>query len=124
MSQALAEQFIEALHTLERQSDAGPICALFAEDSVAQNPLGPACKGRDGVQRFWEDYRKSFGEIESSFSEVRVGDGFAVLEWTSKGTTAAGAPLEYEGVSVLALDGPAIFRFRTYFDTHPLRSKA
>ena len=124
MESSIAHRFVRALQQLEDQSDATAICALFSPNATLQNPLAPPRSGADGARAFWQEYRKSFGDIRSSFSKVGVGDGFALLEWTSVGSTASGAPVQYEGVSVLDVDGDAISRFRTYFDTQALRARA
>lgn len=122
MSQAIAEQFIEALEVLEQQSDVEPMCALYTDGASVQNPLAPPRSGTDGAREFWQEYRKSFAEIRSTFSEVVMADGMAVLEWTSEGRTAAGASVSYDGVSLLRFEGDAIARFRTYFDSQPLKT--
>ena len=123
MSRTIAEQFIRALELLEQQSDVAPLCGLFADDATLQNPLAPPRSGREGAREFWQEYRKSFADIRSSFSEVVMADEMAVLEWTSEGSTAAGSPISYEGVSLLQFEGDAIARFRTYFDSQPLKTQ-
>jgi ketosteroid isomerase-like protein len=58
--------------------------------------------------------------VASSFRNVIVSDGRAALEWTTTGTSAAGVPISYEGVSILEMADGKITRFRAYFDPHDL----
>jgi ketosteroid isomerase-like protein len=74
----------------------------------------------EGARAFWEAYRDTFGEVASSFRNVIVNDGRAALEWTTTGTSAAGAPISYEGVSILEMADGKITSFRAYFDPHDL----
>ena len=66
-----------------------------------------------------------FEEIRSEFASVVQGDdGTAMLEWTSRGRLAGGAPVTYSGVSVLELRDGRVRRFRAYFDTAQLAAPA
>jgi ketosteroid isomerase-like protein len=58
--------------------------------------------------------------VTSTFRNVIVSDGRAALEWTTTGTSSAGDPIAYEGVSILEMADAKITRFRTYFDAHDL----
>ena len=121
----LTDRFIDALHVLHRDRDAGPIAQLFAEDAT----LGRADQrhlehGREGAERFWKTYREVFADIESDFEHVVTDDTTAALEWVSRGTLQDGAALEYRGVTVLVGDEGAITRARTYFDSGAFRPPA
>ena len=121
MANATAEAFIEALGCLEREREVGPLVALFADDSSAGNVVSPSdYRGPEGARAFWEHYRATFNEVRSSFRSVIGADGRAALEWSSEGTTRAGAPLRYEGVSLLTFEGGKIKRFYAYFDPRAL----
>lgn len=121
MSRQVAEQFIEALHKLEEDRDLDPIVATYSEDCEVGNIIVPEqFKGPDGARRFWTEYRDTFGEIHSSFRNVIASDGGAALEWTTKATSADGDPLEYDGVSILEIEGDKVTRFRAYFNPRSL----
>jgi ketosteroid isomerase-like protein len=117
----LTQQFIEALRVQERDSDPTAMLGLFMENSEAGNIVSTReFIGVEGVREFWETYRASFGEVDSTFRNVIVGNGRAALEWTTTGTSPAGTPIAYEGVSILEMADGKITRFRAYFDPHDL----
>jgi hypothetical protein len=114
----LTKKFVDALGELHRADDVEPLVALFADDATlnkAGMPHGQS--GKDGARTFWEQYRRVFGEIDSTFHNIVTGDGIAFLEWTSKGTLTNGSEFGYDGVSVLESGGDAIEAFRTFYDT-------
>ena len=114
-------QFIDALQVLERDRDPTGITNLFTENSEVGNIVSSRdFIGLEGAREFWETYRDTFGEVASTFRTVIVSDGRAALEWTTTGTTAAGAPISYEGVSILEIADGKITRFRAYFDPRAL----
>ena len=122
MSEQLAKRFIEALGKLEAERDLETITALFAEESECGNVVAPEkFHGREGAREFWgAKYRDTFGEVRSTFRSVFAADTFAALEWTTEGTASDGAPVSYEGVSILETDGERVTRFRAYFDAGAL----
>jgi predicted ester cyclase len=115
------QQFIEALYVLERDSDPTEMLGLFMENSEVGNIVSTReFIGLEGAREFWETYRDGFGEMDSTFRNVIVGDGRAALEWTTRGTSPAGTAIAYEGVSILEMADGKITRFRAYFDPHDL----
>ncbi len=117
MSEQIARQFIDALDRLESSRDVEPIVATFTETCEVGNVLtSEPFHGRDGARKFWTEYREAFADVRSSFRNVVAAEGRAALKWTTEGTSAAGEPFRYEGVSILELDGSRIARFRAYFD--------
>ena len=117
MSAQVAEKFIGALHTLERDRDVEPLAALYAEDASVGNVLRPdRFYGPAGARQFWSEYRGTFDRAESAFRNVIVADNRAALEWTTKGTSFDGKPLQYEGVTILELGGGQITRSSAYFN--------
>ena len=114
----LTQKFVDALGELHRGDDVEPLVALFTDDATldkAGMPHGQS--GKDGARTFWEQYRRVFGEIDSTFHNVVTGDGIAFLEWTSTGTLTNGSAFSYDGVSVLESGGDRIEAFRTFYDT-------
>ncbi len=121
MSQQIADKFIEALHKLEESRDLETIVKLFAEDAEIGNVVAPEkFNGRDGAREFWTKYRDTFGEVYSTFRNIINTDNHLALEWTTEGTTSGGAPVKYEGVSILEIEAGAVTRFRAYFDAGDL----
>jgi ketosteroid isomerase-like protein len=121
MAANTAEQFIEALRKLEENRDVEALVALYAEGSETGNVNAPEkFAGAEGAREFWTKYRDTFGEVRSTFRNRIITDDRAALEWTTAGTTANGAPFDYEGVSILEIEGDHITRFRAYFDPEAL----
>ncbi|MBC8161264.1 MAG: nuclear transport factor 2 family protein [Roseiflexaceae bacterium] len=123
----LAEQFIEALHTLEDGSaeDTGALVEMYADDAriinAALKLAGQERHGRDGAAQFWREYRGTFGKARSEFFQVSSNDESAGLFWTTKGTDNEDKPLEYDGVTLLVFNQAGkITLFRGYYDTREL----
>ncbi len=112
-----AEKFIEALRKLESDKDLDTIVSLFSDDSEIGNvTVTETMSGTDGARKFWQNYHDTFGEIESTFHNKISSDNTAALEWTSKGTSKDGSEIDYDGVSILEIDGDKIKRFFAYFN--------
>lgn len=124
----VAQRFIRALNGLEDQGDAAleELLALFADDARLRNPLTQReqheVRGRHGIAEFWRQYRGAFADIHSDFAEVTANDHAAGLFWHSRGTDHNGQPIEYDGVTLLRLDGSGrIADFQGYFDSRDVR---
>jgi limonene-1,2-epoxide hydrolase len=121
MGANIAEQFIDALRALEERREIETMIALYGEESEVGNINAPEkFTGQTGAREFWTKYRETFGEVRSTFRNRIINDARAALEWTTEGTTANGAPVSYEGVSILEIEGDRITRFRAYFDPEAL----
>lgn len=121
MSAQVAEQFIEALRALEESRDLEKIVGIYAEDCEVGNIISPEkFHGHNGAREFWTKYRDTFGEVRSEFRNRIITDTRAALEWTTSGTTTNGAPINYDGVSLLEIEGDRITRFRAYFNAGSL----
>lgn len=117
MSEQSAEKFIEALGNLEKSEDIEPIVALFADDAEIGNvTLTNNLSGADGAKEFWTNYRKTFGEVGSEFTNKIHSENVSALEWTTTGTSANGSEINYDGVSILEFEGEKIKRFFAYFN--------
>ncbi len=118
MAENIAKQFIDALHKLERDRDLETIVGLFSEDCDIGNVV---TEDKDiGAEKFWSSYRESFGEVESTFRNEIITENRAALEWKTTGTSSEGNEFEYEGMSILEIDGERITRFFAYFDPNKL----
>ncbi len=123
----LAPRFIDALHRLEdgTAADVEPLVELFSAEARLLNSAleqtGREVRGRDGARTFWTDFRSLFEGVRSEFHQVTVNEAPAGLFWTTRGTYADGAPLEYDGASLLVFDAEgSIHEFRGYYDTREL----
>ena len=116
MSNSAAETFTQALQTLEEKGDAGPIVACFGEQAELTN-LSAAEHGGQGAERFWSAYRSQFDEIRSEFKRSIAGGDDVVLIWRSQGKLRGGAPIKYDGVSILTFNGDKIAKFETIYDS-------
>ncbi len=113
MSEKTAEKFVEALKKLEAERDLETITGLFKEDCRIGNVVTDRSSD---ARKFWETYRKTFNEVDSSFKNKIFDKGHASLEWTTKGKTSDGESFEYDGVSILEIEDDKISRFYAYFD--------
>lgn len=123
----LAQQFIDALHTLEQggPDDVDALVVMFSDEARLVNAAlklaGEERHGQDGARQFWTEYRRTFGEARSEFFQVTANEQSAGLFWTTKGTGNDGQPMEYDGVSLLVFDDAGkITLFRGYYDTREL----
>jgi|SRR5215208_496491 len=117
MSKEVADNFVEALRKLEEDRDVEALVKIHTEDCEVGNVSVPGSfKGQDGLREFWTEYRKTFGEIKSTFRNVFATEEGAALEWTTEGTSD-GDNVSYAGVSILEIEGDKVRRFMAYFDT-------
>jgi len=120
MSHEVAEDFIKALHELEEGRDVEALVEIHTEDCEVGNvSVSETFRGHDGLREFWTEYRKTFGEMKSSFRNVFATEEGAALEWTTEGTSN-GDRVTYDGVSILEIEGGKVRRFMAYFDTRAL----
>jgi ketosteroid isomerase-like protein len=120
MSREVADNFIQALGKLEEDQDADPIVSTYTEDCEVGNVAVPKTfEGHEGAREFWTNYRKTFGEMRSTFRNVFASEDRVALEWTTEGTSN-GDTVTYEGVSILEIDGDKVSRFHAYFDPRAL----
>jgi ketosteroid isomerase-like protein len=120
MSKEVADNFVEALRKLEEDRDVEALVKIHTEDCEVGNVSVPGSfKGQDGLREFWTEYRKTFGEIKSTFRNVFATEEGAALEWTTEGTSD-GDSVSYAGVSILEIEGDKVRRFMAYFDTRDL----
>src|ERR687894_1268325 len=101
MSKEVADDFVEALRKLEEDRDVEALVEIHTEDCEVGNVSVPETfKGHDGLREFWTEYRKTFGEMRSTFRNVfATGEG-AALEWTTEGPSS-GEDVSSDGVSIL-----------------------
>ena len=112
------ERFTDALHRIDADRDTGPMLELTADDAqlVKLDDRNEAT-GKDGAERFWQDYRSVFGDLETTFTGSTVGERSAALEWISTGTLSNGRPFSYRGVTVIEGDDDQVTGVRTYYDS-------
>ncbi len=115
---SMTERFTDALHRIDADRDTGPMLELTADDAeLIKLDDAHRATGKDGAERFWQDYRNVFGDLETTFTGTVVGDTSAALEWTSTGTLSSGKPFSYRGVTVIEGDEEKVSGVRTYYDS-------
>ena len=120
-TETLAQSFIEALNALESTRDAEKIAALFASNAEVGNVIAPEkFHGTEGARDFWTKYRDTFENVQSTFRNQIVQENRVALEWRTEGNSLGTSRFEYEGVSILEVEGDKIVRFRAYFDPSAL----
>jgi ketosteroid isomerase-like protein len=120
VSKEVADDFVEALRKLEEDRDVEPLVEIHADDCEAGNvSVSETFRGHEGLREFWTEYRKTFGEMKSTFRNVFATEEGAALEWTTEGTSN-GNTVSYDGVSILEIDGGKVRRFIAYFDPRAL----
>src|SRR3712207_9350921 len=88
MSKEIADSFIGALRELEENRDVEALVEIHAEDCTVGNvSASETFTGHDGLREFWTEYRKTFGEMKSTFRNVFATEEGAALEWTTEGTS-------------------------------------
>jgi hypothetical protein len=123
MSKEVADDFVEALHRLEEDRDVEALVEIHTEDCEVGNvSVRETFTGHGGLREFWTNYRKTFGEMKSTFRNVFATEEGAALEWTTEGTSK-GETVSYEGVSILEIEGGKVRRFMAYFDPRALTSQ-
>ncbi len=120
MAEATAKKFIDALGKLEAERDLDTICALFADDCDIANVITEDNDRQTGAREFWQSYRDNFADVKSTFRNEIIADNRAALEWDTTGTSSEGNEFEYDGVSILEIEGDKITRFRAFFDPNKL----
>ena len=120
MSKEVPDGFVEALRKLEEDRDVEALVKIHTEDCEVGNVSVPQTfRGHDGLREFWTEYRKTFGEMKSTFRNVFATEEGAALEWTTEGTSN-GDTVTYDGVSILEIEGGKVRRFIAYFDPRAL----
>jgi steroid delta-isomerase-like uncharacterized protein len=120
MSKEIADSFIGALRELEENRDVEALVEIHAEDCEVGNvSVSETFRGHDGLREFWTEYRKTFGEMKSTFRNVFATEEGAALEWTTEGTSNGDA-VSYDGVSILEIEDGKVSRFMAYFDSRAL----
>lgn len=120
MAEDTAKKFVDALGKLEAERDLETICGLFSNDCDIANVVTENHDKQIDAREFWQNYRDNFGEVKSTFRNQIITGNTAALEWTTTGTSADGKSFEYDGVSILEIDGDKIKRFHAYFDPNKL----
>ena len=124
MSQERAKRFIDALAQLEEKGDVEPLARLHAEDAEVSNAVTERTfAGPDGARAFWREYKGILTTAKSTFRNVITAGDRVALEWETQGTAHNGAPINYEGVSIVEWDGEHITRFYAYFNPQVLEEE-
>ena len=121
MSNQVADKFVEGLHKLEESRDVEALAGLYTDEAEVGNVVAPEkFHGQDGARDFWTKYRGTFGEVHSEFRNIFATEDRAALEWHTTGTSTNGDPVDYEGVTLLEIQGDKVTRSRAYFNAGAL----
>ena len=120
MAEETAKRFVEALWKLELERDLETIVSLHANGCEIGNVVTENKDKSISPREFWQTYRDSFGEVKSEFRNQIITENRAALEWNTTGTSTEGKEFQYDGVSILEIDGDKITRFHAYFDPNRL----
>jgi hypothetical protein len=120
VSKEVADDFVEALWKLEDDRDVEALVEIHTEDCEVGNvSVSEKFRGHEGLREFWTEYRKTFGEMKSTFRNVFATEEGAALEWTTEGTSD-GDSVSYAGVSILEIEDGKVRPFMAYFDPRTL----
>ena len=115
MSSERATPPLQAVFDAFNAHDVDAIMAFFTEDCVFDAPRGPAPGGRRFVGK--DEVRKGVQARFDGIPDIEYGDGRhwvcgdrGVSEWTIRGTTAAGEPIEVRGCDLFEFTGDRISR--------------
>ena len=118
MASEMTERFMRTLQEMEQSGDTRAMVDLFTEGAELHRLTGDEnAAGREGVQKFWQEYLSAFQKIRSRFTNVIEADNTAVMEWVSRAEPKTAEPFEYEGVSIIEVENGKVARFRTYYDS-------
>ena len=115
ISDPRARRFVAALRRFEQDADPDELLGQFAADATVSRL--DARGERTDLAEFWQEYRRSFEKLSTTFVDAVEGDDQVALEWTTTATLPGGRPVEYSGVTVLDLAADAVARLRTYYDS-------
>jgi ketosteroid isomerase-like protein len=115
ISDPRARRFVAALRRFEQDADPGELLGQFTEGATVSRL--DAKGDRTDIAEFWQEYRRSFQELSTTFYDAVEGDDQVALEWTTAAKLPDGKPVEYRGVTVLDLAPDAVAGMRTYYDT-------
>ncbi len=117
MASEIAEKFMDALQTIEKENEVDALVNLFSDKAELTRLTHKTYEGKDEAKRFWQEYLEPFDEVSTEFFKVTEDDETVVLEWESKGKLANGHDIDYQGVSSFDTEGGEVVRFRTYYDS-------
>jgi steroid delta-isomerase-like uncharacterized protein len=114
--------------------DAEAFAALFLPEGVRHEWAlpGAVLTGRRAIAEHVAGYMHAVPDCSLEIRGARQGDGWAVLEWTFRGThandlpglPASGEPVELPGVSVCDLRDGLLAEERVYWDAATLMAAA
>ncbi|MFB3813384.1 MAG: nuclear transport factor 2 family protein [Terriglobales bacterium] len=111
-------EYRDALRSM--QTDAW--VSQFAEDGSVEDPVGmPAHRGHEALRTFFDGVRKNFKLLDLTPELVVVAPPEAVVKWSTRGVTAAGAEITFQGVSTYTFreDGK-VQQMRAFWDVNEL----
>ena len=117
MASEIAEKFMDALQSIEKENEVDALVELFGDETSLKRMTHKSYEGKGEAKTFWQEYLEPFDTIHTEFFKVTEDDETVVLEWESKGKLANGHDIDYRGVSSFDTEGGEVVRFRTYYDS-------
>ena len=122
-------QVAETIYAAFNDRDFERGLALVAENAEWENVAsGQVLRGPEGLRTNYEQWARAFPDARCEEIEIRVGEGFALVEFTGRGTNTGllagpagdmaptGQPVELRFCDVLELRDGKLVRGRSYMD--------
>ena len=111
---------LDALLDAFNARDVDAIMAFFAEDCVFDTPRGPApgghrLVGKEQVRNGFQARFDGIPDIEYTDARHFASGDRGVSEWTIRGTTASGEPIEVRGCDLFEFSDGKISRKDSYW---------
>jgi len=115
-------ELIETYNDAWNRQDLDAIASLHADDIVFHNHTADECvEGADAVRAHIAHIFENWPTLRFSTRSLRVGDDFAVCEWTAR-ATKDDRTLEWDGVDVFPIVDGKIARKDVYSSSHAPRT--
>ncbi len=97
---------------------------LFAEDAVAEDPVGqPPHVGKGAIRAFLASIVDQFTTIGLTENFTAIAGRSAAVKWTGEGVGKNGRPVKFEGIDVLNVgDDGKIESTKAYWDPGPVNA--
>jgi uncharacterized protein (TIGR02246 family) len=117
-------ELIETYNDAWNRQDLDEIASMHASDIVFHNhTAGERVDGADAVREHIGRIFASWPTLRFSTRSLRIGDDFAVCEWTAS-ATKDGETLEWDGVDVFPVEAGKLARKDVYSSSHAPRRTA
>jgi uncharacterized protein (TIGR02246 family) len=114
---------IDTYNDAWNRQDLDAVASMHADDIVFHNwTAGERVEGAEAVRAHIGDIFERYPTLRFTGRSLRVGDGFAVSEWTAR-TTGGGETREWDGIDVFPIVDGKIARKDVYSSSHAARPR-